>query len=70
MIWLWFCDSVDNSALISTGTKTVKFHLELFEISSFEKKQFLKIFSSCVKHCEDLDIIWKDHAIKLGLYMC
>ena len=60
--------SADNSA--SINTKTVKFHLELFKISLFEKKQFFTIFSSFVKLCGVLDINFKDHAIKLGLYTC
>ena len=69
MLLLRFCDSADNFTLINT--KTVKFHHELFEILSFEKKQSFMIFLSCAKHCKVLDLmILKDHAIKLGLYMC
>ena len=55
------CDSADNYAAINT--KTMKFHLKRFGISSFEKQQFFMNFSSSVKHCEILDrISLKDHA--------
>ena len=65
---IMICDSADNAAAINT--KTMKFHLKRFEISSFEKQQFFTIFSS-VKHCEILDLIsLKDHAIKLSLCRC